>query len=210
MKFYKKQYEDVFGSKRNLKKCDFTKVSSTDGLNYVAYGKQLRQRFKKFQKDIFDNLIKTEWLFRRFCYRGKTRNKKWSNGANMDAAFGVYIRSFVGYDNRMVSKDQFYTKIRSYFDEFFPEFNSDNPFKKKYRYPFKYMTLECLVVVYAIKERMELLKYCERKKMSYVKFLDYIINYIYSYNDDVGYHYYEWKFTFTYIPYVCINKEYRK
>ena len=72
------------------------------------------------------------------------------------------------------------------------------------------MTLECLIVVYAMKERMDILNHCERARMKYTQFLDYVINYIYSYNEDVGYQYYNWVVNYTYIPYIGINKQYEE
>lgn len=177
-------------SQRILNRCDPSLVSSSHGLDYIEYAKVFRETFLKYEYDLFDNLVKIDWLFRKFCYKGINRIRKKKSGYNRE--LGIYMRNFVGIENRMLITDARSRLIRSYFDELFPDFEKNNPFETKYEYPFKYMTLECLFAVGAMKERMEIIRYCEEQKMTYMVFLDWVINYIYCYNDDMGVHYYEW------------------
>ena len=212
MKQYKKQYENIYTSPKSTHKCYFPKISNDLGLTAKEYTSFMRKNILKMERQIFENLVKIEWLSRRFIYDGTPRTKPRSNGLKADSAYGVWMRHFVGMENRLLGMDDTYCKVRGYFPNFFPNFLENNPFKdkNKYKYPYKYMTFEFLVILYKMKNRMEILDYCEKKRMRYTEFCDYIINYIYSYNDDVGYHFYEWKETWSYMPYVGINKEFKQ
>ncbi|MCH8348368.1 MAG: hypothetical protein IH901_07765 [Proteobacteria bacterium] len=117
------------------------------------------------------------------------------------------MRHYVGYDNKVFSKDVLYNKVATYLEDFFPDFDMSNPFKNKYEYPYKYMNFECLMLVYKMDERLDLLSIGESKEMSLTRFTDYIINYIYSYNDEHG-DTYLFKFTPRILPYVALNENY--
>lgn len=184
MKNYKKTYESIFTSSRSLKKCNINKVSTDINLSGDEYRKLMRKTIISFHKDIFNNLVKLFWLNRRFVYNGKPRCKKRRNGHILDTAFGVFMRKYVGLDNRMISKNKIYTKIETYLDDFFKDFDARDPFKEKMEFPYKHITLDYLIVVYQMPERLELLKYAEDNNLSYIEFLDYVINYVYNYNEE--------------------------
>lgn len=202
MKNYQKKYENVFTSDRCLKKCDIEKVGTDIDWDAKEYVKIFKKELKSFQLDIFDHLVKTIWLMKRFCYDGKKRENLSRNGNYLDGAFGVFVRNHVDMESRLITRDEMYSKIRSYFDDFFPEFEVRNPFVDDFKYPYKYMTIECLVVVYQMEERLELLKYGEDHKMRYLDFIDYVLNYINCLNEDKGFEYYIWIFSRKCIPYV--------
>lgn len=184
MKDYKQRYEGFYTSDRTLNKCKTWKVTADHDVDELTYRKQLRKLFKNYQKQTFDTLVKLTWLTKKFCYNGRLRMKMRRNGTGMDAAYGVYMRCHVGFDQRMIKNQIVYGRVISYFDDFFPDFNVRNPFEEKFEYPFSYMTFECLNMVYQMPERLDLLERGEQKKMKYREFVDYVINYALSRNDD--------------------------
>lgn len=212
MKFkkYHREFERVFNDKKLIdKKCNIEKVSTFNNIpsTITEYISLYTDIFKDFQNSLFDYLVKYVWLNRRFCYRGYNRKKSRANGVELDRAFGIFMRYFVGFDNRFFSsRDALWARVMVYFDDFFPNFNEGNPFKESYEYPYKYISLEYLVFVYQMPNRLELLKYAERKKMSYTKFLDYVLNYISCYNEEHG-ETYLFVFSHVVMPYIKVLKK---
>ena len=203
MKFkeYKKEYEDVFSSERLAKKCKIEKVSVSDGTDINLYINKMRDTLEEYQLSLFDKLVKIHWLFRRFCYKDKRRKKTYKNGFELDGAFGVFMRKFVGMDSKIITKNHTNQVVATYLDSFFPDFDLSNPFESKYEYPYKYMKFEALVLVNNMPERMELLAIGERRKMGYGEFFDYVINYINCFNEEHG-ETYEFVFSNMVLPYI--------
>jgi len=182
-----REYERVFtGNELIKRKCDINKLSTFEGApeNITKYTEMFKKTMDDLHESFFNNLVKINWLIRRFCYNGKRREKMHSNGEELDRAFGVYIRYYVGHSMKAVFPGGFAGKIESYIDDFYPNFESNNPFGGEYKYPYKYMNLECLSLVCKMPERLDLLDYGEKMEMNYTKFLDYIINYISCYNGE--------------------------
>jgi len=202
MKNYKKTYEDTYSAERSIKRCDINKVSTDIDLTVNDYKEKIRKTILSFQKEVFNHLVKISWLNRRFVYDGKPRINKCSNGFYLDRAFGVFMRNYVGVENRMIGKNNLYTKIETYFDDFFEDFDARNPFEEEMEFPYKHITLEYLIVVYQMSERLELLGYAEKEKMPYVKFLDYVINYICNFNEEHNDYQYIIKVSNMFMPYV--------
>ena len=208
MKQYPKTFEDVFTGEMSTNKCKIEKVGNDIGLETNEYRDLLRDTFLHFQKDIFDNIVKTNWLIRRFCYCGVNRNNTRRNGYHLDGAFGVFMRNIVGVESRMITRDQIFSKVATYFEDFFPDFNARDPFKEELKFPYQHVSLEYLVFVYQMDERLELLAEAEEKKMSYTEFLDYVINYVYSYNEDIGKSHYLVIMSHMSVPYIGKTKNY--
>jgi hypothetical protein len=212
MKEYPKKYEDVFSGERALKKCDINKVMSDDGLGGYEYAKTIRDAILNFQESIFDNLVKVVWLSRKFVYEGKPRLLKHCNGFWIDSAFAIFMRNYVGIDNRLIFRDDMFSKIETYFNDFFEDFEARNPFEEKMKFPYSHITLEYLIVVYQMEERLDLLKIADDRKIPYPKFLDYVVNYISNYNEEHGGEHSEYVFGLSksYLPYVQVikNKKY--
>jgi len=183
MKIYPKTYEDVFSSERSLKKCKLDKITTDIGMGLDEYTDLFKKSFKSFEVKSFNELVKLAWLMRRFCYYGNNRNRMNSNGVPTDRAFSIFIRNYVGYSH---SDIKLFYPIISYFDDFFPYFDTRNPFKENLKYPFKYIGFGHLSMVHQMDERMELLKMADKKRMTYAKFVDYVINYLYCLNDEMG------------------------
>lgn len=206
MKIYESCYEKVFTEQEDFsKRCDVSKVSTFNNvpLNTTLYINEFRSEMKAFEIDTFNHLVKITWLRRRFCYRGERRTRNKSNGRILDTAYGLFIRNFVGYDTKFLFGSSF-SRIVGYMDDFFPNFDEGNPFEEDYKYPYKVMTLSHLSLVSNMDERMELLEYAEKHKLTYVKFLDYIINYINCYNEELEENKYEFIFRYNSLP--CIKK----
>lgn len=208
MKFYKQTYESIFRSKRTLKKCNIDKVGAGKVISVPKYINMLSGTMFEMQRVMFDYLVKMTWLFRQFHYDSAKRNNVNLNGHELDSAFGVFMRNTVGIESRIVTMNNVFPKVVTYFDEFFPGFDDLDPFKDKLEYPFKNIGLEFLTVVYQMKERMELLEHCDKSKMGYSEFLDFVINYVFNYNDDCGYEHYTFRITRNHFqPYVKANKK---
>lgn len=184
MKKYDQVYESVYSSEKKLNKCKLEKVTTDIGLNGGEYVKAMKSVVVTFENSIFENLIKYLWLSRRFHYGGTRRKRYWSNGFYLDAAYGVFMKHFIGTDKSLFSGRVIF-RIMSYFDDFFPEFNSMNPFVDKMVFPYKHITLSYLSVISQMNERLELLDYAERNKLKFSEFLDYIINYVACVNDEL-------------------------
>jgi len=184
MKEYKKSYENVFTADRVLGRCNIWKVEPELDMNELEYRKLLKKTIKDNQKQTFDTLVKFIWLVKRFCYDGRPRTKLRQNGKNIDATYGIYMRHFVGFDNRLITRNLINSKVIGYLEDFFPDFYFENPFEKKLKYPYSYMNFECLYLVHQMPERLELLEYGDKHRMKYTKFIDYVINYALSKTDE--------------------------
>lgn len=186
---FPKEYEDVFTSERSLKKCKINLISTDIGVDINTYISKMHNTISDYQDIMFDYLVKIIWLFRRYCYRGRRRKQLGLNGIELDGSFAVFMRRYVGFDPKVVTKNYINLKVSTYLDDFFPDFDINNPFECEYRYPYKHMRFEMLVLVHAIPERLDLLKNGESRKMGYTEFFDYVINYINCYNDKHGHTY---------------------
>lgn len=200
-KEFPKEYEDVFTNEKTLKKCNVNLVSTDIDMDINAYITKLHNTMSDFQSVTYDYLIKIVWLLRRFCYRGRRRRHLGTNGIDLDASFAIFMRRYVGYDARYITKYQVNQKVIGYFDDFYSDFDINNPFEVRYEYPYKHVTFEMLALVYQMPERLELLKISEDRKMGYTEFFDYIINYINCYNDKNGI-IYEFVFSKHAMPYI--------
>jgi len=206
MKNYSKQYEDVFTSGPSFKHCRIDKISVSDGSNLDEYITQARETTHSFYDMTFSYLVKMVWLYRRFCFDGKRRLQLGRNGIQVDGGFAKFFRHYVGIDTKLITRNDFLSKIITYLDDFFPGFDDGDPFKDDYKYPYKTVALEYLVVVYQMPERLELLQYADDKKMKYTEFLDYMINYVNCYNEEHG-TVYDFILSYSFIPYVKVRKK---
>jgi len=207
MKFknYPREYEYVFTGEDLIKrKCDLSQVGVHGDFpeSEQKYCSLLKETFGSLEKHVYDHYVKLAWLFRKFCYMGRRRIKYRGNGVRLDRAFGVYLRYFVGFDNRFfIGHYVPFTKIVGYFDDLYPNFDDNNPFEQKYEFPFKYLNMECMFLVYQLPERLDLLRYGDSKGMTYTEFLDYVLNYVNCYNEEHG-EKYLFIFSYTAMPYI--------
>lgn len=211
MKFknYPKEYEDVFTDPRPLKKCNIDLVGCGKDMPTEAYQSLLSKTFREFELEMFKQLVRVEWLFRQFRYDGLRRQRFLASGRGIDGAFGVFMRHYVGYDNRLIRTSFVLNKVATYLDDFFPNFEDSDPFNEDLKYPYEYMNFECLVLVSKMPERLDLLRVGEDKKMGLTKFYDYVINYISCYNEEHGQKYI-FDFNRRLPSHIRINKNYEQ
>jgi len=191
MKFknYRRKYEYYFSSKKRLGSyCKIDRIGIEGGkYNIDEYISLNRKLSRSFDLIIFDFLVKYTWLTEKFMYNGNLRRE--NQCIFYDRSFGMFLRNYASFDCGLIRKKgfTFFGKIVPYLFELFPFFYEGDPFKekKRYKYPYKHMGLGCLYVVVHMDERLDLLKYGDKKKMSYAEFVDYVINYINCYNTDV-------------------------
>jgi hypothetical protein len=189
-KNYPREYEYVFTDKDKItKKCSFDKISFLEDTpkTIEEYIKLMRWSYDKMEKEIFDSLVKIIWLEKRFCYDGRACNiYPHTQAAGNYVPYKTFILNYIGR-NRYAwfhGLHGNFNRIVSYIDSFFPYFLKGNPFEGGYEYPYQYMNFECLMLVYQMPERLDLLAYADSKKMGYAEFFDYILNYINCYNDE--------------------------
>lgn len=195
MKNYPKTYEDVFSidQKNNSNKLMIDRIGAVD-IETDEYVLLFKNFLNKFYLDLFDGCVKLSWLRRHFTYCGyKTVMPINKNSIRHNHAFVKLLRRNIGKDIQIITRAKFFSKLETYFDELFPGFDEGNPFENSeyYKFPFKNISVEFLIVVHQLDDRMELLKHADKLGMSYAKFLDYVINHVYSANDELGYPRYE-------------------
>jgi hypothetical protein len=116
------------------------------------------------------------------------------NSRVLTNAFTKFLRRNIGNDIQIITKGKFFNKLELYyFNQFFPDFEEENPFDNPdlYAFPYKNISMEFLLVVYQLEDRFELLKEADKRNMSYAVFLDYILNHTLSENELLGYNRYE-------------------
>jgi len=204
MKYYEKRYEDFYTKPNRVAKCDLSQITTDIGLDSSEYMELLKKNIFSFEKTVFDNMVKYIWLVRRFHYEGVKRDKTYKNGRRVDAAFGVFMRHYIGTD-RASFGDRMFSRLVTYLYDIFPNFDVMNPFEEEMVYPYKNIGVSYLSFVYQMKERMELLAYAEEKKLRYSEFVDYVINYVYCYNEEMDVP--DYIFVDRMPPYIRFNKE---
>jgi len=196
MKQYLKTYENVFSTDRpksgslklNLEK---VKVGEMELDEYVDL-------FRTFLTGsyirIFDDAVRLSWLRRKFSYYNHpTVLPMHKNFPILNSAFVKLLRRNVGKDIQIVTRSKSFAKLETYFNDLFPGFDEGNPFENPdyYKFPFRNISVDFLLVVHQLDDRMALLKIADDRKMSYAVFMDYVINHVYSANEELGRQRYE-------------------
>ena len=190
MKSHPKTYEDVFSSDHpsNTVKLVIDQVSAYQ-MEMEEYVPLFKNFLKDFYLSLFNGGVRLAWLRRKFVYYGsRTKYPIPRNSPRFNVAFVKFLRRNIGIDLQIVTKSKFFSKIETYFEDFFPDFDEGNPFENPnyYKYPFENVSIDFLVVVWQLDDRIELLRLAEEQKMDYAKFVDYVINHIYCENDLLG------------------------
>jgi hypothetical protein len=185
-KEYPRKFEDVLGDEYCDKVCKMNEVTTDLGINSLDYAKEIRALMVDYQKIVFNYLIKFYWLIRKFTYFGHIHSKRKGNGMIVEQAYRVFFLKHVGISFRIITGDSVLSKVTSYFDDFFPDFDARNPFEEELKYPYKYVNFDFLILVYRMEERMEFLKIAEERKMTYREFLNYVTNFVGNYNEEHG------------------------
>lgn len=188
MKFkeYPKTYEDYYNTSLVIKGLEDDKITAIGVDNLSEYFDNLKKELITYEQEKFDRLVKIYWLLRKFRYAGQKKYFNRASGRRVDIAFSSFMRRYLNSPNDLWVANKFHSSIFSYFDDFFPAFDEGNPFNTKYSYPYTFMNHACLYLVYKLEERLDLLAIGEKKKMKYSEFMNYVINYIMSYNEEHG------------------------
>lgn len=189
MKLYPQTYEKVYleDPEKSRVKLKIDKIS-IDGMGLNEYKTLFKDFLNKAYADEFLNYVKLSWLRRKFCYYGKKTilpmNK---NSLPLNSAFVKYLRRYIGKDIQIITRQRMFSKLEFYFDEFFPKFEEKSPFEDPdyYKFPFKNISLEYLMVVYQLEDRLELLKYADKMDMTYAFFAAFVSNHISSINEEL-------------------------
>jgi len=187
MYHHKKTYENVFSSdvEKSNTKLKIEEVAVYE-MGLDEYTSLFKVYLNDFYSDLFLNCVKLSWLRRKFIYYGrKTVLPMYRNSRILNNAFVKFMRRNVGKDIQIINKSNFFNKIEVYFDTFFPGFEEENPFDNPgyYKFPYNFITMDYLIVVHQMDDKLGLLKEAEDKKMSFAVFLDYVINHAYSENE---------------------------
>lgn len=190
LKTYPKTFENVFSTDQPKNSARLNLAQVTVGETGVDEYVSLFQGFlQKFYLDLFDGCVRLSWLRRHFSYYGrKTKMPMNKNSRIHNSAFVKLLRRNIGKDIQIITRAKFFSKLELYFDEFFPGFDEGNPFENPdyYRFPFKNISVEFLIVVHQLEDRVGILRHADDNKMSYAVFLDYVINHVYSINEELG------------------------
>src|SRR5258706_15430408 len=99
------------------------------------------------------------------------------------------MRRYVGHDIQLINRSFFFQKLESYyFDQLIPGFEEGNPFENPdyYKFPYKNISLDYLMLVYQLDDRFDLLTEADKQRMSYAVFIDYVLNHVLNENDILG------------------------
>ena len=188
-----KTYENVFSldniasGRENLIRSEKIFV---EGIETETYRLLFKDFLKSFYEDLFLQCVKLSWLRRKFTYNGHAAKMPvYASTRYWNGMFVRFLRKYVGHDIQVITKSYFFPKLETYyFDEFFPEFMYENPFKNPdyYKFPYQNISLEYLTTVYQLDDRFGLLEEANLQKMSYAVFLDYVLNHVNTENELLG------------------------
>lgn len=190
MKTHRKTYENVFSTDhpKNKSKLNLDKITTGD-MDLTEYIFLFKNLLTDSYEELFNFCLRLSWLRRKFVYNGRRMvfpmNK---NSIYSSLIFVKFMRKTIGKDLQPITRSRFFSKLELYFDEMYPGFDDGNPFENPdyYKFPFKNISLDFLMAVYQLDDRMDLLKKAEELKMSYAVFIDYVLNHVYSLNDELG------------------------
>jgi hypothetical protein len=183
MKFYPKTYEDICSLEGWEKR---KQTLSCKGDSLVKYVAKFRKFYREAHLSIFETIVKQIWLEQQLSVSNFRRTKRVGNNSVSDNTYGKFTKIEVGISHRPVTISFIFTPIATYLKDFFPKFLFDDPFEKpnRYKYPYKHVTLDFLVFVYQMDNRLEMLAEAEKRGMSYAEFINWATNWALCYNDE--------------------------
>ena len=183
MKQYPKQFEDPF---RRPKEEYIQEIDSPLGSAAV-----LADRFGKFykhaNKQIFDIVVQQIWLESKFNLGGN-RHKRRGNGHYQDRVFGYFMKGIVGFNQKAITGNFYFTALSSYIKDFFPDFLNHDPLEdpEYYKFPYENLNICHMMFVHHMHNRLELLEHANQRSMNLLDFMNWVTNYAMCYNLDVG------------------------
>jgi hypothetical protein len=184
MKLYPKKYEDI--SCIRIKHEQLDRVGARTG-TVIDLVNTFKSFYKETSKVLFDIIIKQVWLELQMTFDKKIRLSRVGNSYHEDKAYGLFMKSMVGTNQKIITGNNMYTIVASYLPEMFPDFLSHNPFfePEYYVYPFEHVTLDFLAFVQKHHQRLEMLQYAEEREMSIMDFENWATNQAYCYNEEI-------------------------
>jgi hypothetical protein len=169
------KYEQYFSTKNVGNGFKAEKLGFDPKYNLDQIAHEFNKSFWAFQRHYFLTLMRVEWIDRNIVYDNQKvpATKRARKGQVLSTAFKQFWLRFIGF-SRMFFGGNFHSAIRSYANDFFPNFDDINALDYDFPYPFEYMKLECLLLVHKLPDRMEFLREGERKRMSISEFEDYL------------------------------------
>jgi len=195
-KNYPKTYENVFSEDvpNSKSRLQVNNISAL-GMELNEYRSLAHNFITEMYSDIFLQCVKLSWLRRKFVFYGsKTIVPMQKNSRVLANAFTKFLRRNIGNDIQLITKGKYFNRLDVYyFDQLFPGFEDENPFENPdfYKFPYKNISMEFLLVVFQLEDRFELLEEADKREMSYAVFLDYILNHTLTENELLGYNRYE-------------------
>lgn len=185
MKSHKKTYEDVYYN--NIWENRISLIGSTLGSTEELIDR-FREFYRELHKSFFRYTVNQVWLEQHFAYDGKRRMHRYRNGHVHDWTYGYFMKSVVGYNQKIMTSNCMFAAVSSYLKDFFPDFLNHDPKKEPeyFKFPYENITLDHLFFVYMVNNRLELLEEAEKRNMSYVEFVNWATNEVFCYNDEVG------------------------
>lgn len=184
MKIYTKQYKDASST---LAPNRINNIGSSYK-TVTEFEKLVRSFYRDAHSVIFDLLVKQVWIEQNFLYAGVRRSKRALNGYGVDRSYAFFMTQMVGISQKILTTGQPFTSIPTYFGDFFPKFSDHNPFEEPeyFKFPYKHVTLDFLCIVFQHHERLEMLDYAEKNKMTIREFTNWAINQALCYNDEMN------------------------
>lgn len=186
MKIYPRTHEDSHKrpSDKVLSKLNtLERAGSLDGV--VSLTKNF---YKEVNDTLFDFVVRAIWLRGILRYGENSYESFGPMGYWPDAAIGFFMGAMVGNSGKFLLNSGIVTPIRSYLDDFFPEFWDRSPFiePEYYKLPYKHLTYEHLIFVNQHHDRLALLDYAEEHEMSIWDFGNWAVDQAFSYNEESG------------------------
>lgn len=188
IKIYEKTFENVLPTPEDTKLgIRVTKIGSTLGDEFILADK-FKELYREAHRNFFDTMVKQTWLERTFTYGGQARMKRGHNGHAYDWAFGYFMKSIVGINQRPITNGFTFQAVVTYLPELFPDFFTKDPYvdKEYYAFPYKNIGIDHMIFVYRMKERLQLLEYSENHNLSFSEFVNWVVNYAFSLNQELG------------------------
>lgn len=176
---HKKKYENIYSEDHNSKYTLHLEDISGVNMSLAEYTDLFVDFLRTFYSELYNYYVKLAWLRKNFSYKGKRIGHN-GNSKYVHGVFVKYLRRIVGMDIQIITRGSHFSSVTSYFDEFYPGFELGNPFENPefYKFPYKNISIEFLVSVAHMDERLVLLKEADEQKMTHAIFLDFITNHV--------------------------------
>lgn len=184
MKMYQKVYEDLM---RDSKFWQNSSVDSAHG-TLEELTTQFQDFLNKTYRDLHHIALCYLWLEKQLLFNGERRIRRFRSAKSFDVLFARYMNEMVGRDQATLTRSRWFQLTAAIAWEFYPDFFKHNPFENPeyYQWPYEYVGLDFLQMVYQMDEKKELLDYAEKKRMKFRDFKNWVTNYALCYNDEQG------------------------